>query len=37
VLSGIISGYIRTATLRAGLKFVVILQSIALVTWVVVG
>ncbi len=37
VLSGIISGYIRTATLRAGLKFVVVLQSIALVTWVVVG
>ncbi len=37
VLSGLISGYIRTATLRAGLKFVVILQSIALVTWVVVG
>jgi flagellar protein FlaJ len=37
VLSGLISGYIRTADLRSGVKFVVILQSIALVTWVVVG
>ena len=37
VLSGAISGYIRTADVRSGVKFVVILQTIALVTWVVVG
>ncbi|MFB6167462.1 MAG: type II secretion system F family protein [Haloferacaceae archaeon] len=37
VLSGLISGYIRTANVMSGVKFVVILQSIALVTWVVVG
>ena len=37
VLSGLISGYIRSAKLLAGMKFVVILQTIALVTWVVVG
>ena len=37
VLSGMISGYIRTATVTSGLKFVVILQTIALVTWVAVG
>ncbi|MFB6195628.1 MAG: type II secretion system F family protein [Haloplanus sp.] len=37
VLSGLISGYIRTATLMAGIKFVVILQTIALAVWLVVG
>ena len=37
VLSGLISGYIRTANVKSGVKFVVILQTIALVTWVVVG
>jgi flagellar protein FlaJ len=37
LLSGMISGYIRTADVRSGVKFVVILQTIALVTWVVVG
>ncbi|MFB6256031.1 MAG: type II secretion system F family protein, partial [Haloplanus sp.] len=37
VLSGIISGYIRTAKLIAGVKFVVILQTIALAVWLVVG
>ncbi len=37
VLSGLISGYIRSAKLLAGMKFVVILQTIALLTWVVVG
>jgi flagellar protein FlaJ len=37
VLSGIISGYIRTAKLMAGIKFVVILQTIALAVWLVVG
>ena len=37
VLSGIISGYIRTANLLTGVKFVVILQTIALAVWLVVG
>jgi flagellar protein FlaJ len=37
ILSGIISGYIRTANLLAGVKFVVILQTIALAVWLVVG
>jgi flagellar protein FlaJ len=37
ILSGIISGYIRTAKLMAGVKFVVILQTIALAVWLVVG
>ena len=37
VLSGIISGYIRTAKLTSGIKFVVILQTIALAVWLVVG
>ena len=36
-ISGFISGYIRTATLLAGVKFVVILQTIALAVWLVVG
>jgi flagellar protein FlaJ len=37
VLSGFISGYIRNADLLSGVKFVVILQTIALAVWVVVG
>jgi flagellar protein FlaJ len=37
ILSGVISGYIRTAKLMAGVKFVVILQTIALAVWLVVG
>ena len=37
VLSGVISGYIRTANLLTGVKFVVILQTIALAVWLVVG
>jgi flagellar protein FlaJ len=37
VLSGFISGYIRNADLLSGVKFVVILQTIALMVWVVVG
>jgi flagellar protein FlaJ len=37
VLSGFISGYIRNADLMSGVKFVVILQTIALMVWVVVG
>jgi flagellar protein FlaJ len=36
-LSGFISGYIRNADLLSGVKFVAILQTIALMVWVVVG
>ncbi|WP_144902333.1 type II secretion system F family protein [Halobellus captivus] len=36
-LSGFISGYIRDADIVSGVKFVVILQTIALFTWMVVG
>jgi flagellar protein FlaJ len=37
ILSGFISGYIRSADLRSGVKFVVILMTVALATWTVVG
>jgi flagellar protein FlaJ len=37
IISGTIAGYIRNADLRSGLKFVVVLQTVALVTWTVVG
>ena len=37
ILAGLIAGYIRTAKLMSGVKFIVILQTIALVVWVVVG
>ncbi|AFK18884.1 flagella assembly protein j [Haloferax mediterranei ATCC 33500] len=37
MLSGFISGYIRSADLLAGVKFVVILQTLALGVWTVVG
>jgi flagellar protein FlaJ len=37
MLSGFISGYIRTADLRSGVKFVVVLMTVALATWTVVG
>jgi flagellar protein FlaJ len=37
VLSGFIAGYIRTAKLISGVKFVVVLQTVALLAWVVVG
>jgi len=37
VLAGLIAGYIRTAKLLSGVKFVVILLTIALGVWVVVG
>jgi len=37
VISGAIAGYIRSADLRSGVKFVVILQTVALATWIVVG
>ncbi|WP_049987925.1 type II secretion system F family protein [Halobellus rufus] len=36
-LSGFISGYIRDADIVSGVKFVVILQTIALAVWMVVG
>jgi flagellar protein FlaJ len=36
-ISGFISGYIRTATLVSGVKFVVVLQTLALAVWLVVG
>ncbi|MFW5917955.1 MAG: flagella assembly protein j, partial [Haloferacaceae archaeon] len=36
VLSGFISGYIRDAQIISGVKFVVILQTLALAVWVVV-
>jgi flagellar protein FlaJ len=37
LLSGFISGYIRTADLLSGVKFVVILLTIAVSVWLVVG
>jgi flagellar protein FlaJ len=37
ILSGMISGYMREADLMGGLKFVVVLQTIALGVWTVVG
>jgi flagellar protein FlaJ len=37
VISGFISGYIRDAQLISGVKFVVVLQTLALAVWVVVG
>ena len=37
ILSGFISGYIRDASLLSGLKFVVVLMTVALTTWIVVG
>ncbi len=37
VLAGLICGYIRNADIVAGIKFVVVLSTIALGTWVVIG
>jgi flagellar protein FlaJ len=37
VLSGLISGYIRDASLKSGIKFVVVLLTVALATWIMVG
>ncbi|MFB6146821.1 MAG: type II secretion system F family protein [Halobacteriaceae archaeon] len=37
IMSGLISGYIRDADLLSGVKFVVVLSTIALATWMVVG
>jgi len=36
-LSGFISGYIRDADIVSGVKFLVVLQTIALAVWMVVG
>ena len=37
VLAGLIACYLRTAEITSGVKFVVVLQTIALAVWVVVG
>ena len=37
IISGTVAGYIRSADLRSGAKFVVALQTVALATWVVVS
>jgi flagellar protein FlaJ len=37
IVSGAVAGYIRSADLRSGVTFVVVLQTIALATWTVVG
>jgi len=37
IISGAIAGYIRSADLRSGVKFVVVLQTVALATWIMVG
>ena len=37
ILSGMISGYMRDGDLMSGLKFVVVLVTIALLVWMVVG
>ena len=36
ILSGMISGYIRDAEILSGMKFVIILMTIALVTWMLI-
>ncbi|XVH30976.1 type II secretion system F family protein [Haloferacaceae archaeon DSL9] len=37
ILSGLISGYIRSADIVSGVKFVVVLLTVALAAWTVVG
>ena len=37
ILSGFISGYIRDAEILSGVKYIIVLQTIALAVWVVVG
>ncbi|WP_336344835.1 type II secretion system F family protein [Halalkalicoccus ordinarius] len=37
ILSGMISGYMRDADILSGIKYVVVLATIALVVWMVVG
>ncbi len=36
ILSGMISGYIRDAEILSGMKFVIVLMTIALVTWMLI-
>jgi flagellar protein FlaJ len=37
VFAGLISGYLREASLRAGAKYVVVLLALSLTVWTVVG
>jgi flagellar protein FlaJ len=37
VISGMIAGYIRSADLQSGVKYVVILMTVALLTWIMVA
>jgi flagellar protein FlaJ len=37
IISGTVAGYIRNADIKSGMKFVVVLQTLALATWIVVG
>ena len=37
VLSGFIAGYMRDASLKSGIKYAIILMTIALVVWMVIG
>ena len=37
VISGTVAGYIRNANIKSGVKFIVVLQTLALATWIVVG
>jgi flagellar protein FlaJ len=37
IVSGLISGYIRESYITAGLKYVIVLMTIALLVWMVVG
>ena len=37
ILSGVISGYIRDAKVLSGVKFVIVLMTIALVVWMAIG
>ena len=36
IISGLIAGYIREVSLRAGLKFLVVLPTLALITFMLV-
>lgn len=37
VFSGIISGYITSTSILAGMKFVLVLQTISLIAWIIIG
>jgi len=37
VISGLIAGYIRSADLQSGVKYIVILMTVALFTWILVA